>query len=73
MEGGTKKHSSFAALQLELFRVNFAYPPAQNQYMQEKNLGELIFPRIHAGPVFALAQIQENILEESFSAYWPNS
>ena len=44
-------------------------PPAQNQYMQEKNLGELIFRRIHAGPVFALARIQENIFEESFSAY----
>ena len=38
------------------------YPPAQNQYMQEKNLGELIFARMHAGPVFALAWIQENIL-----------
>ena len=40
--------------------------------MQEKILGELIFPRIHAGPVFALARIQENIVEESFSAYEPN-
>ena len=29
------------------------YPLAQNQYMQEKVLGELIFVRIHAGPVFA--------------------
>ena len=37
--------------------------------MQEKNLGELIFLRIHAGPVFALAHIQENMFEESFSAY----
>ena len=27
------------------------------------------FPRIHAGPVFALARIQENSFEESFSAY----
>ena len=43
-------------------------PPAQNQYMQEKILGELIFPRMHVGPVFALARIQENIFEESFSA-----
>ena len=25
------------------------YPPAQNQYMQEKILGELIFARIHVG------------------------
>ena len=33
--------------------------------MQEKNLGELIFSRIHAGPVFALAQIQENIFLRS--------
>ena len=46
------------------------YPPAQNQYMQEKNLGELIFVRIHAGPVFALARIQENIFEESFPEYF---
>ena len=44
------------------------YPPAQNQYMQEKILGELIFARIHAGPAFALARIQENIVEGSFSA-----
>ena len=34
--------------------------------MQEKNLGELIFARIHAGPVFALARIQEIIFEGSF-------
>ena len=40
------------------------YPPAQNQYMQEKILGELFFSRMHAGPAFALARIQENILEE---------
>ena len=30
---------------------------------------ELYFLRIHAGPVFALPRIQENIFEESFSAY----
>ena len=30
--------------------------------MQEKFLGELIFARIHAAPVFALARIQENSL-----------
>ena len=42
------------------------YPPAQNQYMQEKILGELIFAPIHAGPVFALVRIQENIIEEHF-------
>ena len=40
--------------------------PAQNQYMQEKNLGEFIFfSRIHAGPVFALSRIQEIIFEGS--------
>ena len=38
----------------------------KDQYMQEKFLGELIFSRIDAGPVFALARIQENIFEESF-------
>ena len=45
-------------------------PPAQSQYMQEKNLGELIFVRIHAGPVFALARIQENIFEDVFPEYF---
>ena len=38
--------------------------------MQEKNLGELIFARIHAAPVFALPQIQENIIEEVFPEYF---
>ena len=37
--------------------------------MQEKILGELIFARIHAGPVFALARMQENILVELFLKY----
>ena len=37
--------------------------------MQEKNPGELIFARIHAGPVFALARIQENVFEEVFPEY----
>ena len=45
------------------------YPPAQNQYMQEKILGELIFARIYAGSVLALARIQENVFEGSLSAY----
>ena len=45
-------------------RLNYITPPAQNQYMQEEILGEFIFSRIHAGPVFALAQTQENIFEE---------
>ena len=45
------------------------YPLAQNQYMQEKMFWELIFARIHAGPVFALARIQENIFEEVFPEY----
>ena len=34
--------------------------------MQEKFLGEFIFARMHVGPVFALAQKQENTLEELF-------
>ena len=38
--------------------------------MQEKFPGELIFVRIHAGPVFALARIQENIFEEVFPEYF---
>ena len=45
------------------------YPPAQNQYMQEKNLEEFIFAHMHVGPVFALAQIQENTFEELFLKY----
>ena len=40
--------------------------------MQEEFLGELIFARIHAGPVFALARIQENIFEEVFPEYFAN-
>ena len=43
--------------------------------MQEKNLEELIFARIHVEPVFALVRIQENIIEELFLKYvfalWP--
>ena len=35
--------------------------------MQENILGELIFA-LHAGPVFALARIQENIFEEQLSS-----
>ena len=41
--------------------------------MQETILGELIFAPIHAGPVFALARIQEKMFEELFSTYLPNS
>ena len=48
-------------------------PPAQNQYMQELFLGELILARIHAGPVFALARIQENIFEDAFSHFSANT
>ena len=43
-------------------------PPAQNQYCTcRKNSWVVHFAQIHAGPVFALARIQENTLEESFS------
>ena len=34
--------------------------------MQEKILEELVLPRIHVGPVFALVRIQDNIFEELF-------
>ena len=40
--------------------------------MQETILGELISVRIHAGPVFALARIQENIFEKSCSTILAN-
>ena len=43
-------------------------PPGTKPIHAGKNLGELIVARIHAGPVFALARIQENIFEGSFSA-----
>ena len=33
-------------------------------------LGEVIFARIHAGSVFSLARIQENIFEEVFPEYF---
>ena len=49
--------------------VLLLYPSAQNQYMQEKILGELKFARIHAGLVFVLARIQENIFVEVFPEY----
>ena len=42
------------------------YPPAQNQYMQEIILEELIFAHMHVGPVFALTQIQEKMFENYF-------
>ena len=44
-------------------------PPAQNQHMQETNLEKLIYVRVHVGPAFALAQIQENISEDLFLKY----
>ena len=38
--------------------------------MQETILWESIFARTHAGPLFALARIQEDIFEELFSEYF---
>ena len=35
-------------------------------------LGELILARVHAGPVFALAQIQENVLTNCFPHFCQN-
>ena len=40
-----------------------------NQYMQETFLEELILARVHVGPVFALAQIQEKAFDELFLKY----
>ena len=42
------------------------YPPAQNQNIQETNLGELIFARVRAGPAFALTRIQETFWRDHF-------
>ena len=41
--------------------------------MQETTLGEVIFAKIQAGPVFVRVQIQENSLRNYFSACLPNS
>ena len=48
--------------------VHLQLPPGTNQYMQ-RIIEELIFAQIHVGPVFAPAQIQENIIEELFLKY----
>ena len=48
-------------------------PPGTKPIHARKSLGELIFGRMHAGPVFALARTQENSFEELLSAYFPNS
>ena len=44
--------------------------PQQKTNTCRKSLGELIFARILAGPVFTLARIQENTFEELFSKYF---
>ena len=44
-------------------------PPSTKPTHAGKLLGELTFARVHAGSVFALARIQENIIEELFSKY----
>ena len=42
-------HASTTAV----IRVTVEYPPAQNQYMQDKILGELIFARIHVRGLYS--------------------
>ena len=44
-------------------------PPRHKTNTCRKNLGELIFARVHAGLVFALPRIQENIFDEVFPEY----
>ena len=45
------------------------YPPAQNQYMQEHIIGELILAQIHAGGLLSNScEYREIIFEEFFSA-----
>ena len=48
-------------------------PPGTKPRHAEKFLWKFVFARIHAGPVFALARIKANSLEELVSAYLPNS
>ena len=50
-------------------RLHEIRPGTKPIHAGKKNLGELISAQIHAGPVVALARIQENIFEESLSAY----
>ena len=42
------------------------YPPAQNQCAQKKFLVEFMSAQIHAGPVLAVARVQETIFEKSY-------
>ena len=44
-------------------------PRHKTDTCRKKILEELIFARIHVGPVFALLRIQENTLEELFLKY----
>ena len=50
-------------------------PPGTKPIHAEKIIGELIFVRVHAGPVFVSAGIQEYIFQELFLKYvfapWP--
>ena len=46
---------------------NFTYPPAQNQYMQEKFLGNYFFREYMRG-LYSHSRESGNIFEESFSA-----
>ena len=41
-----------------------------NIFFRGRNAHQVIFARIHAGPAFALARIQENIVEEVFPEYF---
>ena len=46
-------------------------PPAQNRYMQEKNLEELILARIHVGPSANTGNIFEELFLKYVFALWP--
>ena len=55
---------AFAGKRIEHYHLQ--HTPAQNQYMPELILGELSFARMHAEPVFALAQVQKIVLRNHF-------
>ena len=46
-------HVWFIGDGMQTVDIHTSPPPAQNRYMQEQFLEELIFAQIHVGPVFA--------------------
>ena len=67
------KESVFEASEAVRLKTFTKVPPGTKPIDAGNFLGELIFARMHAGPVFALARIQETILRRYFPSIVPNS